>query len=102
MLGIFVRKLRIARTNGQPVGLTIMKSYDFKLVLADVSDITDDQGDALFEAGCDDATVISRDGAVFVRFSRKSDSLEQAINSAAADVARAGFQVDHVEVHCPV
>jgi hypothetical protein len=28
--------------------------------------------------------------------------LEQAINSAAADVGRAGFRVDHVEVHCPV
>lgn len=79
-----------------------MKSYDFKLVLADVSDVADDQGDALFEAGCDDGTIVSRDGEVFVRFTRESSSLEQAINSAAADVQRAGFQVDHVEVHCPV
>jgi hypothetical protein len=79
-----------------------MKSYDFKLVLADISDVTDDQGDALFEAGCDDGTIVNRDGEVFVRFSRESATLEQAINSAAADVERAGFQVDHVEVHCPV
>jgi hypothetical protein len=79
-----------------------MKFYDFKLVLAGVSDVSDDQGDALYEAGCDDGTIISRDGSVFVRFSRESTSLEQAINSAAADVNRAGFQVDHVEVHCPV
>jgi len=79
-----------------------MKPYDFKLILADLSDLTDDQGDALFEAGCDDGTIVSRNGEVFVRFSREADSLEQAINSAAADVARAGFQVDHVEVHCPV
>jgi hypothetical protein len=79
-----------------------MKSYDFKMILAGISDVTDDQGDALFEAGCDDGTLVSRDGAVFVRFSRESNSLEQAINSAAADVQRAGFQVDHVEVHCPV
>jgi len=79
-----------------------MKSYDFKLVLADVSDVTDDQGDALFEAGCDDGTIVTRDGEVFVRFSRESASLEQAINSAAVDIARAGFQIDHVEVHCPV
>lgn len=79
-----------------------MKSYDFKLVLADVSDVDDEQGCALFESGCDDGTLVSRNGEVFVRFSRESTSLEQAINSAAADVVRAGFQVDHVEVHCPV
>ena len=79
-----------------------MKSYDFKLVLADDSDVTDDQSDALFEAGCDDGTIVSRNGEVFVRFSRESTSLEQAIKSAAADVQHAGFQVDHVEVHCPV
>jgi hypothetical protein len=80
----------------------MMISYDFKLVLAGVSDVTDDEGNSLFEAGCDDGTIVSRDGSVFVRFSRESTSLEQAINSAAADVKRAGFQVDHVEVHCPV
>lgn len=79
-----------------------MKSYDFTLVLADVSDITDDQGDALFKAGCDDGTIVSRDDHVFIDFTRESSSLEDAINSAAADVQRAGFQVDHVEVHCPV
>jgi hypothetical protein len=79
-----------------------MRSYDFKLVLAGVSDVPDDQGDALFEAGCNDGTIVSRDGELFVRFSREATSLEQAINSAAADVDRAGFPVNHVEVHCPV
>jgi hypothetical protein len=79
-----------------------MKSYEFKLILADVSDVDDTQGHSLFDAGCDGGTIVSRDGAVFVRFSRESTSLEQAIDSAAADVERAGFQVDHVEVHCPV
>ena len=79
-----------------------MRSYDFKLVLAGVADVTDDQGEALFQSGCDDGTIVSRDGEVFVRFLRESTSLEQAINSAATDVQRAGFQVDHVEVHCPV
>jgi hypothetical protein len=79
-----------------------MKSYDFKLVLVGGTDISDAQEDALFQAGCDDGTIVTRDGRLFVRFSRNSSSLEQAINAAAADVERAGFQVDHVEVHCPV
>lgn len=80
----------------------MMKSYDFTLVLADVSEVTDDQGDALFEAGCNDGTIVSRDGQVFVDFTRESASLEQAINAAAADMKRAGFQIDHVELPCPV
>jgi hypothetical protein len=79
-----------------------MKSYGFTIVLAGVPDITDDQGDVLFEAECNDGTIVSRDGHVLIDFTRESASLEQAINSAAADVLRAGFQVDHVEVHCPV
>lgn len=79
-----------------------MRSYDFKLVWAGVSDVSDDQGGALFDAGCDDGTIVTRDGEVFVRFTRDATSLEEAINSAAADVERAGFQVDCVKVHCPV
>jgi hypothetical protein len=68
----------------------------------DISDVTDDQGDALFEAGCDDGTIVSRDGEVSIRFSRESTSLELAINSAVANVQQAGFHVDHVEINCPV
>jgi len=79
-----------------------MKTYEFKLVLGGVTDITDDQGDSLYQAGCDDGTIVTRDGTVFIRFSRESASLEDAINSAAANVQDAGFRVEHVEVACPV
>jgi hypothetical protein len=79
-----------------------MKTYEFKIVLDGVSEISDDDGDALFEAGCDDGTIVSRDGNAFVRFSRESNSLEDAIASAAGDVRKAGFHVAHVEVACPV
>ena len=79
-----------------------MKTYDFKLVLSDVGEVSDDEGDTLFEAGCDDGTIVSRDGVAHIRFSRESSSLEEAINSAAADVRRAGFRVAHVQVDCPV
>ena len=79
-----------------------MKTYHFKLILADTSDVTDEQGDALYAAGCDDGTIVSRDSVAFIRFSRESSSLEDAINSAAANAQTAGFQVGHVEVECPV
>jgi hypothetical protein len=75
--------------------------YEFKVVLNDVSELSDDDGDALFEAGCDDGTIVSRDGNTFVRFSKESDSLEEAISSAAGAVSKAGFHVAHVEVACP-
>ena len=56
----------------------------------------------MHQAGCDDGTIVTRDGTVFIRFSRESSSLEEAINSAAVNVQDAGFQVEHVEVACPV
>jgi len=79
-----------------------MKNYEFKLVLSQVAEMTDDQGDALFESGCDDGTIVSRDGATFIYFARDSSSLEEAINSATSEVQNAGFQVAHVEMLCPV
>ncbi|QEG33344.1 hypothetical protein [Bythopirellula goksoeyrii] len=78
-----------------------MKNYDFKIVLDGVTDVTDDEGDSLYRSGCDDGTIVSREGAVFILFSRESNSLEEAIKSAAANVRSAGFQIEHVEVACP-
>ncbi len=80
----------------------MMNTYDFKLILGNVSGLTDDQSDALFQAGCDDGTLVTRDGIALIRFSRESSSLEEAIHSAAMDVRGAGFQVAHVEVPSPV
>jgi len=79
-----------------------MKNYEFKLVLSQVDELTDDQGDQLYEAGCDDGTIASRDGVTFIYFSRDSSSLEEAIHSAASNVQAAGFQVARVEMPCPV
>jgi len=38
-----------------------MKTYEFNVVLKDVSEVTDDQADRLFKAGCDDGTPASCD-----------------------------------------
>ncbi len=79
-----------------------MKTYDFTLVLANLAELTDDQANALFDAGCDDATPVSRDGQAFLRFAREANSLEHAIRSAIADVARSGLSAARVEMECPV
>ena len=48
------------------------KTYHFKLVLADVVEVSDDEGDALFDAGCDDGTIVSRDGVTEIPWVRQT------------------------------
>jgi hypothetical protein len=73
-----------------------MKIYEFDVVLKDTSEITDDQADALFEAGCDDGSPASRGGTAWVHFDRESASLEEAIRSAVAQIQVARFRVSKV------
>jgi len=64
--------------------------HDFVLVLTDDLTTYDDElTDALFEAGCDDATVSMRSGRVFLTFSRTAASLKEAVLSAIRDVMKA-------------
>ena len=79
-----------------------MKTYEFTLVLADVAEVSDDQADRLHSAGCDDGTIVSRDGTAMIRFSREAQSLEHAVNSAAAEISKAGLRAARVEADCPV
>ncbi len=69
-----------------------MAEYDFTLILSDdISDFTDNTVDALFVAGCDDATVAQRYGRIYVTFSRDAESFAAAIISAIEDVKRAAI-----------
>ena len=74
-----------------------MKIYEFSLVLA-AAEVTDDNCDRLHEAGCDDGTVVTRDGVTHIAFDREAESLEEAIRSATAQVRVAGFEVARVEM----
>lgn len=75
-----------------------MKSYEFDIILKDVGEVTDEQADALFAAGCDDATPACCDGRAWAHFDREAASLEDAIRSAVAQVQTAGFTVARVEL----
>ncbi|MFO7901251.1 MAG: hypothetical protein R6U98_01200 [Pirellulaceae bacterium] len=76
-----------------------MKEHEFTVVLSGISEITDEAASALFEAGCDDGSPGSCDGVVSVDFHRDSPTLELAIQSAVADIRKAGFQVERVEIY---
>jgi len=75
-----------------------MKLYEFNVVLKDVSEVTDDQADVLFSAGCDNGTPASCNGMTWIHFDREASSLEEAIRLAVAQVQAAGFGVSKVEL----
>lgn len=74
------------------------REFDFTLVLRTPSELTDDQFNALVEAGCDDATVSIRYGAVQLDFARSAKSLKEAVLTAIRDIrdATIGAEVAYV------
>ncbi len=74
---------------------TRVSSHNFTLALG-ASELTPDLEDALFEAGCDDATPSQSGRAVFLEFDRDAPSLREAILSAIEQVRLAGCAVRRV------
>src|SRR5258707_15855659 len=71
--------------------------YGFSVVLTAPA-LSAEECEALYEAGCDDGTIVTRKEVTFIVFDRKADSLEQAIRSATANVRAAGLEVERVEM----
>jgi hypothetical protein len=74
------------------------REHDFALVLTGITELTPEAEDALFEAGCDDATLSVRSGRVFLIFSRAAPSLGEAVLSAIRDVKKANIGADVLRV----
>lgn len=74
-----------------------MKNYEFSVVPT-ASELTDDACEALYEAGCDDGTIVTRNRVTHIAFDRSATSLEEALRSAIENVQAAGFQVARVQL----
>ena len=74
-----------------------MQSHEFTLILS-VEEVTDDQCNALYEAGCDDGTVSTSERVTRIDFCRDAPTLEEAIRSAIGNVNVARLQVARVEI----
>ena len=74
------------------------RMHGFTLVLDGVPDLTEEVANRLFEAGCDDALPLWRDGIVSVGFDRVAPSLREAITSAIRDIESAGIGARVVRV----
>ncbi len=62
------------------------REYDFTLLLDGVSEIDAELEDALFEAGCSDATISMRFGRVYLMFTRNATSMKDAVLSSIHNV----------------
>ena len=62
------------------------REYDFTLLLDGIAEISAEVENALFEAGCDDATINIRFGRVYLMFTREAASIKDAVISAIRDV----------------
>jgi hypothetical protein len=65
--------------------------HDFVLILDGISDLAPAMEDALYEAGCDDATISVRAGRVYLTFSRTAPTMREAILSAIRNVHEANI-----------
>ena len=81
-----------------PTTQTCEMEYDFALIVGGVSELTSAVEDALFQAGCDDATVSMQYGRLYIEFSRLAVSLEDAIVSAIHDVRKAKIGAEVLRV----
>ena len=72
-------------------------TFEFAIVASGLDPEADDVFDRFYEAGCDDATVAFQNGHFILAFAREAATLEDAIASAIADVAKAGAKADRVE-----
>ena len=63
-----------------------IQTFQFTLVLKHLPENINNLEDSLFEAGCDDALINFRNGAVYLDFDRDASSLEEAVVSAIKNI----------------
>lgn len=68
-----------------------MTLYHFSILIRDAGAETEGLEDRLFEAGCGDALVCFAGRSVYLEFDREAESARAAVDSAMADIRRAGF-----------
>lgn len=73
-----------------------MTSFQFAII-ASGFDPASSYEDALFEAGCDDATISLQKGLLIAEFDREAESFASAVSSACQNMGNAGLKIARVE-----
>ena len=77
-----------------------MNNYEFTLVLANIHDFDEQLVNRIFEVGCDDASLLTRNGVVYLDFDREAASFSEAVWSAIRQVesiAQPKIRVDSIQ-----
>lgn len=85
--------------NNAPIRKT-MNNYEFTLVLANIHDFDEQLVNRIFEVGCDDASLLTRNGVVYLDFDREAASFSEAVWSAIRQVesiAQPKIRVDSIQ-----
>lgn len=69
--------------------------HEFQIQLR-VREIDEDLENAVFEAGCDDTSLWSSEGEVYLQFHREAYDLSSAVRSALADLEEAGIPIARI------
>lgn len=76
-----------------------MNKYSFTITYTGDEEFTDKIGNALYEAGCDDASLHASGGSTYATFDREADTLDEAVRSAIRQIESvSGLKVIHVEM----
>lgn len=62
--------------------------YEFGIELPEFHEPTEALENAVFEVGCDDATLTFQDGECYLMFSREAEDFTTAFSSAVKDVQK--------------
>ena len=80
------------------VNPTTAQTYEFTLIYEGPAELTDELENAIFGAGCGDATLGIVGGRMVLDFCRQSASFEEALTTAIGDVRRAGLPYPLIRV----
>jgi hypothetical protein len=74
-----------------------MAMFEFTVIASGLDPQADDYEERFWDAGCDDATISFQNGRTIVDFAREAESLQDALDSAIADVRKAGARIERIE-----
>jgi hypothetical protein len=74
--------------------------HEFSLILTQ-PEVTEEDADTLYAAGCDDVSRLTREGITRLQFDPHAANLGAALASANQSVEQAGLAVARVEIEWP-
>ena len=73
-----------------------MRVFEFTIIASGLDPQAGDFETRFYEAGCDDATISFQNGQIIVDFAREATSIDEALSTAVANIAKTGATIHRV------